>query len=101
MTVFDLDRNLPIAFLPLAAGPDVIKFDSGLGRIYVACYSGAISVFHQDDPDHYIKVEDFRVQHAVHSLAVDLETHRVYTPEQQEDGKPVARMVVYEVVKVR
>src|SRR5881275_3733922 len=50
MTVFDLDKHLPIAFLPLANGPDVIKFDSGLERIYVACYSGAISVFHQDDP---------------------------------------------------
>src|SRR5437660_3289307 len=98
MTVFDLDKHAPIAFLPLADGPDVIKYDSGLGRIYTACYSGAISVFHQDDPDHYRKLEDFRVQHAVHSLAIDSETHRVYTPEQEEDGKPVARMVVYEAV---
>jgi len=98
MTVFDLDKHAPIAFLPLADGPDVIKFDAGLGRIYVACYSGALSVFHQDDADHYRKLEDFHVQHAVHSLAVDPKTHRVYTPEQEEDGKPVARMVVYEVV---
>jgi DNA-binding beta-propeller fold protein YncE len=98
MTVFDLDKNVPIAFLPLAGGPDVIKFDAGLRRIYVACYSGAISVFHQDDADHYHKFEDFRVQHGVHSLAVDLKTHRLYTPEQEENGKPVARMVVYEAV---
>jgi DNA-binding beta-propeller fold protein YncE len=98
MTVFDLDKNASIAFLPLAREPDVIKFDSGLQRIYVACYSGAIAVFHEDDADHYRKLEDFRVQHAVHSLAVDLKTHRVYTPEQEEDGKPVARMVVYEAV---
>src|SRR5437016_1166659 len=95
MTVFDLDKHVPIAFLPLAGGPDVIKFDPGLRRIYVACYSGAISVFHQDDADHYSKREDFRVQHAVHTVAVDLKTHRLYTPEQEEDGKPVARMVVY------
>jgi hypothetical protein len=26
------------------------------------------------------------------------ETHRVYTPEQEQDGKPVARMVVYEAL---
>ncbi len=98
MTVFDLDKHEPIAFLPMADGPDVIKFDPGLSRIYVACYSGAITVFQQDDQDHYRKLEDFRVQHAVHSLAVDLKTHRVYAPEQEEDGKPVARMVVYEAV---
>ena len=98
MTVFDLDRHLPIAFLPMAGGPDVIKFDSGLKRIYVACSSGAISVFQMDDQDHYRKLEDFPVQKKVHSLAVDPETHRVYAPEEEEDGKAVARMVVYEVV---
>jgi len=101
MTVFDLDKYAAVAFLPLAAGPDVIKFDPDLGRIYIACYSGAISVFHQDDPDHYRKVEDFPVEHAVHSLAVDVKTHRVYTPEQEEGEKPVARMVVYEAVTSR
>jgi len=101
MTVFDLDKNVPIAFLPLAGGPDVIKFDPGLQRIYVACYSGAISVFHQDEAAHYRKLEDFRVQHAVHTVAVDLKTHKLYAPEQEEDGKPVARMVVYEAVGPR
>jgi len=98
MTVFDLEKYEPIAYLEMAGGPDVIKFDPGLGRIYAACYSGAISVFQQDDPQHYRKLEVFKVQHAVHSLAVDPETHRVYTPEQEEDGKPVARMVVYDAV---
>jgi DNA-binding beta-propeller fold protein YncE len=101
MTVFDLDKHAPIAFLEMPGGPDVIKFDPGLKRIYVACYSGAIAVFQQDDPDHYRKLEDFRVQHAVHTLAVDLGTHRLYTPEQEEDGKPVARMVVYDAVMKR
>src|SRR6202048_4126355 len=72
MTVFALDKHDPIAFLPMANEPDVIKFDPGLDRIYAACYSGAISVFHQDDPNHYTKIEDFKVQHAVHTLAVDL-----------------------------
>ena len=31
MTVFDLDKHAPIAFLSLPEGPDVIKFDPGLG----------------------------------------------------------------------
>jgi hypothetical protein len=64
MTVFNLDTHQPIAFLPMAGGPDVIKFDHGLKRIYVACSSGAISVFQMDDPDHYRKLEDFRFRHA-------------------------------------
>jgi YVTN family beta-propeller protein len=98
MAVFNLDSHQAIAFLPMASGPDVIKFDPGLKRIYVACSSGAISVFQMDDPDHYRKLEDFPVQKRVHSLAVDPETHRVYAPEQEADGRSVARMAVYDAV---
>lgn len=99
MTVFNLQQHKAIAWLPMADGPDVIKYDPGLQRIYVACYSGAISIFHEDAPDHFRKVEDFRVQPKVHSLAVDPRTHRVYTPEQQVDGQPAAEMVVYDAVQ--
>lgn len=99
MTVFDLDAHKPIAYLPNAPGGDVIKYDPGLKRIYVVCSSGAISIFSEDDPNHYRKLEDFPVQKRVHSLAVDFETHKVYAPEQEEDGKPVARMVVYDAQK--
>jgi DNA-binding beta-propeller fold protein YncE len=98
MTVFNLDTHAPIAFLEMAAGPDVVKFDPGLRRIYAACSSGFISVFQMDDPDHYRKLENFPVEPRVHSLAVDPATHRVYAPEQEESGKPVARMVVYEAI---
>ena len=100
MAVFDLDTHQPISFLPMAGGPDVIKFDPGLKRIYVACSSGAISIFQMDDPAHYRKLEDFPVQKKVHSLAVDPETHRVYAPEQEADGKAVARMAVFEAVRL-
>ena len=95
MTVFNLQTNKPVTSLPMARGADVIKFDPGLHRIYVACGSGAISVFQQDDPDHYRKLPDVAVEPGVHSLVVDPETHNVYAPEQQEGGKAVARMVVY------
>ena len=98
LTVFSLQTHKPLAFLKLADGPDVVKFDPGLGRIYVACYSGAISVFHEDDAGHFSKLEDFKVQAKVHSLAVDVETHKVYTPEEQENGSPVAKMIVYDAV---
>jgi hypothetical protein len=57
------------------------------------------SRFFKHSADHYRKLEGFPVQKMVHSLAVDTVTHRVYTPEQQENGEPVARMIVYEAVE--
>jgi len=99
LTVFGLDTSKAIAHLPLPAGADVVKFDPGLGRIYAACSSGFIAVIHAEDADHYRKLEDFAVQRMVHSLAVDTATHQVYAPEQQENGQPVAGMIVYEAVE--
>jgi DNA-binding beta-propeller fold protein YncE len=98
-TVFALDTHKSVAHLPMPAGADVVKFDPGLSRIYVACSSGFISVFEARDADHYHKLEDFPVEKMVHSLAVDLASHRVYAPEQQENGHPVARMIVYEALR--
>ena len=99
LTVFALDTHKAIAHLPLPAGADVVKFDPGLRRIYAACSSGFIAVFQAQDADHYRKLEDYSVQKMVHSLAVDTATHRVYAPEQQENGQPVARMIVYEAIE--
>ena len=98
LTVFALDTHKAVAHLLLPQGADVVKFDPGLRRIYAACSTGFISVFQEDDADHYRKLEDFPVQRMVHSLAVDTATHRVYAPEQQENGRPVARMMVYEAL---
>jgi DNA-binding beta-propeller fold protein YncE len=99
LTVFALDTHKAIEHLPMPAGADVVKFDPGLGRIYVACSSGFIAVFKADNADHYRKLEDFPVEKMVHSLAVDTATHRVYAPEQQENGRPVARMIVFDAIE--
>jgi DNA-binding beta-propeller fold protein YncE len=98
LTVFNLDTHQSIAHLPMAKGADVVQFDPGLGRIYVACSSGAISVFQEEDPDHFRKLADVPVEPQVHSLAVDVHTHRVYAPEEQEHGQPLARMIVFDAV---
>jgi DNA-binding beta-propeller fold protein YncE len=98
MTVFRLDTHQPIAYLPQAKGGDVVAFDPGLKRIYVGCYEGAISVFQEDDPAHFRKLGDVPVEKKVHSLAIDPTNHRVYVPEQEENGAPAAKIAVFEVV---
>jgi DNA-binding beta-propeller fold protein YncE len=98
MTVFALDSHRAIAYLPLPPGADVVKFDPGLRRVYAACSSGVIAVYQEEDAEHFRKLEDFPVQKLVHSLAVDTATHRVYAPEEEENGRPVARIIVYEPV---
>jgi hypothetical protein len=64
----------------------------------LACSSGIIAAYQEDDTEHFRKLEDFPVQKMVRSLAVDASSHRIYALEQEEDGYPVARMIVYEAV---
>jgi DNA-binding beta-propeller fold protein YncE len=99
LAVVALDLQRPVAQFPIPQGCDVVKFDPGLGRAYAACASGFISIVQEDDATHFRKVEDYPVQRLVHSLAVDTTTHRIYAPEQQEDGSPVARIVIYEAIE--
>jgi YVTN family beta-propeller protein len=98
MTVFDLDSHKAIAHMPMAKGADVVMFDPGLRRIYVACGNGSISVFQMDDPTHFRKLADVSVEPKIHSLAVDPRTHRVYAPAEQEKGRPASKMFVFEAV---
>lgn len=98
LAVFDLGSHKVTASLPLPDGGDVVAYDSGLRRIYVACYSGFISVFREDDAQHVRKLADVPVQKKVHSLAVDPGTHKLYAPEQEEQGQPAARIAIFDGV---
>jgi YVTN family beta-propeller protein len=98
MTVFDLESHQAIAHMPMAKGADVVMFDPGLRRIYVACGSGVISVFQMDDPTHFRKLKDVPIEPKIHSLAVDPKTHRVYAPAEQEKGRAASKVFVFEAV---
>lgn len=96
LTVFDLRTNQAVAYLPMAPGGAGVALDPKLGRVYVACASGAISVYEEKNAQKCRKVDNLSAAYAVHSLVVDEKTQRVYVPEQQEDGMPVSRLVVYQ-----
>jgi len=72
-----------------------VKADAGRGRIFVACYSGAIAAIQALSSGQYKKIADAPVEKKVHSLAINLETGYLYVPEEQENGAPVSRLIVY------
>jgi DNA-binding beta-propeller fold protein YncE len=115
--VVDLRQMKVVKKIPTEKKPDGSAYAPPFHKLYVSDERGKaeaivdvikdelIKTLHFDSetgmpqyPEHYRKIEDFKVPHAIHTLAVDPQTHRVYTPEQEADGKPVARMVVYDAV---
>src|SRR2546422_511302 len=78
--------------LPIGSDPDVLAFDSALGRLYVAAESGVVAVFGERDGS-LVQLGWYRAPKA-HSVAVDPATHRVYLPLADVSGHPVLRVLM-------
>ncbi len=91
LLVVDLATGQATATFPVGEGPDVLAFDPGWNRLYVASESGVVSVFDEDrgtlQPLGEITMSD------AHSIEVDPETHLVYLPLAHVNGGPVLRIM--------
>ena len=72
--------------------PDVLAFDPGLRRLYVASESGVVAVFEVEAKGLRLLGLKF-LAHEAHSVAVDPATHLVYFPLQNIRGRGVLRVM--------
>jgi len=71
--------------------PDVLAFDPGLGRLYVASESGVVSVLTERNGD--LMHDGNMVMAHAHTIAVDPRTHMVYLPLSNVDAHPILRIM--------
>jgi DNA-binding beta-propeller fold protein YncE len=91
LLVVDLTTMQVTATHDVGNGPDVLAFDPGLARLYVAAEAGVVSVFTEESAA-LQSLGEYRAPHA-HSVAVDPATHLVYLPLEEVDGRPVLRIM--------
>ncbi len=72
--------------------PDVLAFDTGMKRLYVASESGTVSIFHEKGKK-LVKIGQRYLAKNAHSVAVDSGTHLVYFPLADPGGSPVLRIM--------
>jgi len=92
LLVVDLETFEVKQVLSTGSGPDVLAFDTGLERLYVATESQVVSIF-QLHGKMLEKLEDLSVAPNAHTISVDSETHEVYLPLKNVDGHPVLRIM--------
>lgn len=92
LVTFDLKAKNQVALYSIGARPDVLAFDSNLGRLYVSSESGIVSVFDEGDGKLKKAGEAYLAPDA-HSVAVDRKTHLVYFPLENLNGRPVLRIM--------
>ncbi len=96
LVVVDLNTKRIIATDTVGGDPDVLAFDAGLHRLYVAAESGIVAVLQMQGTT-VAKIGQGYLAPSAHTIAVDPQTHRVYLPLENVDGHPVLR--IYEPTK--
>ena len=80
----------PVQRLKVPDDPDVLAWDPGWRRLYVAAESGAVSAFWLDGST-LKPLGEIRAPHA-HTVSVDPRTHLIYVPLENVGGHPVLRI---------
>lgn len=91
LQVVDLRTMRVIATHSVGSGPDVLAWDAGWRRLYVASEGGVLSAFEVVGAELHL-LEEYRAP-AAHTVSVDPRTHRVYLPLQNVGGQPVLRVL--------
>ncbi len=91
LLVFDLTSLRVMGSYSVGDDPDVLAYDPGLQRLYVAAESGVVTVFQQRGAA-LEPLGEYRAP-AAHSVSVDQATHRVYLPLENVGGRPVLRIL--------
>jgi DNA-binding beta-propeller fold protein YncE len=91
LAVVDLTTMKVQATYSVGEDPDVLAFDPGLKLLYVSAESGQVTVFRVNGKT-LVSAGGISMPHA-HTVSVDPETHLVYFPLQDVDGRPVLRIM--------
>lgn len=77
----------------LGHDPDVLDADAAGNRLYVASESGTLSSFDISQPAAPVPLGEKMIGPGAHSVAADPETHRLYFPLADQNGKAVLRVI--------
>jgi len=79
MGFVDGNSGKVLGTVPIGTGVDANRFDPGTGFAFASCGDGTITVAHEDSPGQLTEVEKITTQRGARTMAIDLETHAIYT----------------------
>ena len=92
LAVVDLAHDRQTGIESVGGDPDVLAFDPGISRLYVAAETGVVSVFDVAGGAVH-KLGEGRLAARAHTVAVDPRTHRVFFPLENVGGRAVLRVM--------
>ena len=92
LVVIDADSGRNVAQVTIGAGVDAAAFDAQSKLIFTSNGEGTLSVIRQESADKYVSLANVPTQKGARTMALDAETHTIYTvaPGVAVDGKAAA-----------
>jgi DNA-binding beta-propeller fold protein YncE len=91
LVMIDLRHHRQVAAASVGDNPDVLAFDPGLGRLYVAAESGVVTAFSTASTRLH-PLGQAHLADKAHSVAVDPTTHLAFFPLERDPNKPGLRI---------
>jgi hypothetical protein len=98
MQVLDSTDGRLVATVPIGGNPDEAAFDPGLGVAFSSNGEGSVTVIKEVTPDSYQVIQTLATESGAARLAVDLKTHKLFVPNNDEDPSghgPNFRVLVF------
>lgn len=92
LLTLDLDSMQVLSSHPVAAEPDTMAFDPGLGLLYVASESGVLTIF-QVEGKTVTKTGNVLVAARAHSVSAAPDSHLIFLPIENVERHPVLRVM--------
>ena len=88
MAVVDMTNGKVVTTLPIGDGVDANAFDPATKLAFSSNGEGTLSVYHEDDPNHFSLVGNVTTRRGARTMAHDDRTHKVYTVSAQFGPPP-------------
>jgi DNA-binding beta-propeller fold protein YncE len=80
LSVVDIASGKVIQVLPIGAGVDAVVYDPQAKLLIASNGDGTATVFKQNAPDHYTLQQTLKTQVRAKTMAMDMNTHKLYFP---------------------
>lgn len=80
MSVIDITTGKVLQTLPIGAGVDAVVYDAQNKLIITSNGDGTANFFKQNTADSYEPVQTLKTQNRAKTMAIDMETHKLYFP---------------------
>jgi YVTN family beta-propeller protein len=78
VSVVDINTGKVITTLPIGAGVDAVAYDPQTKLIFCSCGDGTTTIIKQKSADDYSVVQVLKTTDRARTMALDLQTHKIY-----------------------